>query len=158
MDTSDYFETALEALKTQSPQVVKILSNWLSGELFGLLNKENITIKDSKISAVSLAEMVDLIASDTISGKIAKQIFPEMWETGESPAAIVKDKGLEQVSDDGAIEAIVDDIIAHNGDKVEQYKAGKDKLFGFFVGQVMKAMQGKGNPKAINDILKNKLK
>ena len=158
MDTSSYFETAIEALKNKEPKVVKILSNWLSGELFGLLNKESASIAESKISAVHLAEMVDLIAADTISGKIAKQIFPDMWETGESPAAIVKDKGLEQVSDDGAIEAIINEIIANNGDKVEQYKSGKDKLFGFFVGQVMKAMQGKGNPKAINDILKDKLK
>ena len=157
MDTSAFFEDAIAALNHKDPKTVKVLANWLSVELFALLNKEGILLKDSKISAAHLAEMVDLIAADTISGKIAKQIFPDMWQTGESPAAIVKSKGLEQVSDDGAIEAIVDEIIANNGDKVAQYKAGKDKLFGFFVGQVMKAMQGKGNPKAINEILKAKL-
>lgn len=157
-ETSSYFEDALSSLKNKDKKTVKVLANWLIVELFGLLNKEGVALKDSKISAQNLAEMVDLIAADTISGKIAKQIFPDMWETGQSAGAIVKEKGLEQVSDDGAIEAIVDEIIAANTDKAEEYKAGKEKLFGFFVGQVMKAMQGKGNPKAINDILKAKLK
>ena len=158
METSAYFETALSALKNKGKKTVKLLANWLVGELFGVLNKESVALKDSKISAQNLAEMVDLISADTISGKIAKQIFPEMWKTGQSAAEIVKEKGLEQVSDDGAIEVIIDEIIAANGDKVAEYKSGKDKLFGFFVGQVMKAMQGKGNPKAVNDILKAKLK
>jgi len=158
METSSYFEEALSELKNKDKKTVKVLTNWLVGELFGLLNKEGVALKDSKISAQNLAEMVDLISADTISGKIAKQIFPDMWETGKSAVVIVKEKGLEQVSDDGAIEAIVDEIIAANADKAEEYKAGKDKLFGFFVGQVMKAMQGKGSPKAINDILKAKLK
>ena len=157
MDTSAYFETALSSLNNKDKKTVKLLANWLIVELFAVLNKEGIALKDSKISAQNLAEMVNLIAADTISGKIAKQIFPDMWEAGQSAEVIVKEKGLEQVSDDGAIEAIIDDIIAANGDKVEEYRSGKDKLFGFFVGQVMKAMQGKGNPKAINDILKAKL-
>jgi len=158
IETSSYFEGALSSLKNKDKKTVKVLANWLIVELFGLLNKEGVALKDSKISAQNLAEIVDLIAADTISGKIAKQIFPDMWETGQSAGAIVKEKGLEQVSDDGAIEAIVDEIIAANEDKAEEYKAGKEKLFGFFVGQVMKAMQGKGNPKAINEILKAKLK
>lgn len=157
-DISSYFETALSALKNKEKKTVKTLSNWLSVELFGVLNKEGMSLKESKISAQNLAGMVDLIAADTISGKIAKQIFPDMWETGQSAAALVKEKGLEQVSDDGAIQGIVDEIIAANGDKVAEYKSGKDKLFGFFVGQVMKAMQGKGNPKAVNEILKATLK
>jgi len=158
IETSSYFEEALSALKNKDKKTVKLLANWLIVELFGLLNKESVSLKDSKISAQNLAETVNLIAANTISGKIAKQIFPDMWETGQSAEVIVKEKGLEQVSDDGAIEAIVDEIISANGDKAEEYKAGKEKLFGFFVGQVMKAMQGKGNPQAINDILKAKLK
>ncbi len=158
MNTSAFFEEALNALKNKDQKTVKVLVNWLVVDLFGLLNKEGVALKDSKISAIHLAEMVDLIVADTISGKIAKKIFPVMWETAESPEDIVASNGLEQVSDDGAIEAIVDEIIANNTDKVAEYKSGKDKLFGFFVGQVMKAMQGKGNPKAINEILKAKLK
>ena len=157
MQTSAYFEAALAALSDKSPANVKILVNWLTGELFGLLNKEDVELKDSKITPEMLAELVDVIAEDVISGKIAKQIFPDMWESGEMPRVIIAQKGLEQVSDDGAIQEIVNRILDANQDKVEQYRGGKDKLFGFFVGQVMKEMQGKGNPKAINKILRDAL-
>lgn len=156
-ESAAYFEAAQQALKSQDEKTIKTLANWMIVELFAVLNKEGVALEASKISPLHLAQLVDLIAADTISGKIAKQIFPDMWETGQEPAVIVKAKGLEQVSDDGAIEVIIDQIMAANEDKVADYRSGKDKLFGFFVGQVMKEMQGKGNPKAINDLLKKKL-
>ncbi len=157
IDTSAYFEGALLKIQNKSSSSIKLLVNWLTGELFGFLNKENVELRDSKITPEMLAELVDVIADDTISGKIAKKIFPDMWESGAMPKSIIEEKGLQQVSDDGAINVIVDEIITNNQDKVEQYRGGKDKLFGFFVGQVMKAMQGNGNPKTINDILREKL-
>ena len=154
---SDYFESAIASLTHKKPETIKMLVNWFTGELFGLLNKENVEVNQSPITPTMLAELVDVIAEDVISGKIAKQIFPDMWETGKMPRTLIAEKGLEQVSDDGAIKAIIDDILLKNSDKVAEYKSGKDKLFGFFVGQVMKAMQGKGNPKTINEILRNAL-
>jgi len=135
----------------------KTAANWVTGELFGALNKAGLDIDQSPVSAANLGMLVDLIADSTISGKIAKDVFEIMFETGSDPAKIVEDKGLRQVTDTGAIEAEVDKILAANGDKVEQYRGGKDKLFGFFVGQVMKATQGKANPKAVNEILRAKL-
>ena len=109
------------------------------------------------MSAQSLGEMLDLMADGTINGRIAKDVFEAMVETGEAPGAIVEARGLRQVTDTGAIDAAIEAVIAANGDKVEQYRAGKDKLFGFFVGQVMKAMAGKGNPALVNDALKQRL-
>ena len=135
----------------------KTAANWVTGELFGALNKAGLDIDQSPVSAANLGILLDLIADSTISGKIAKDVFEIMFETGGDPAKIVEDKGLRQVTDTGAIEAEVDKILAANGDKVEQYRGGKDKLFGFFVGQVMKATQGKANPKAVNEILRAKL-
>ncbi len=157
MATSAYFEEALSHLQHKDPAHVKILVNWLTGELFGLLNKEGVELKNSPITPVMLAELVDVIADDVISGKIAKQIFPDMWSSGDMPRVIITKKGLEQVSDDGAIKEIIDRILAANEDKVAEYKGGKDKMFGFFVGQVMKEMQGKGNPKTINKLLRDVL-
>ncbi|MDP9096201.1 MAG: Asp-tRNA(Asn)/Glu-tRNA(Gln) amidotransferase GatCAB subunit B, partial [Pseudomonadota bacterium] len=104
-----------------------------------------------------LGEMIDLIADGTISGRLAKDVFAAMVETGESPAAIVDSRGLRQVTDTGAIEAAVDQVLAANPDKLAEFRAGKDKLFGFFVGQVMKAMAGKGNPALVNDVLRARL-
>ncbi len=115
-------------------------------------------INESKVSAKNLSGLIDLIQKGTISGKIAKNVFIDMWELGKDAQTIVKEKGLEQVSDTGAIELTIDNILSINSDKVEQYKSGKDKLFGFFVGQVMKEMAGKANPQVVNEILKSKLK
>ena len=114
-------------------------------------------IEDSKISAQSLAELVNFIHEETISGRLAKDIFAEMWETGEHPDKIIHTKGLVQVSDEGAIATVIDKVLSENQDKVTEYQSGKDKLLGFFVGQVMKLMQGKGNPAIINKILLEKL-
>lgn len=149
--TADYFE---EAAKLSDP---KLASNWITSELFGHLNKAGKGIEESPISAEQLGELIALIKDDTISGKIAKQVFEIMFETGQSPAKIVEEKGLKQVTDTGAIEKVIDEILAANDDKVAEYRSGKDKLFGFFVGQAMKATQGKANPQALNDLLKKKL-
>jgi aspartyl-tRNA(Asn)/glutamyl-tRNA(Gln) amidotransferase subunit B len=161
MENADFFEQAIAHLKSwqqgQDKKAAKILANWMTVELFALLNKEGVSLEKSKISPQALAELVDLIQQGTISGKIAKTIFPEMWASGNSALSIVKAQGLEQVSDDSAIAQIIDEVLAANPAMVEDYKSGKDKLFGFFVGQVMKAMRGKGNPQTINDILRQKL-
>ncbi|MGQ0527804.1 MAG: Asp-tRNA(Asn)/Glu-tRNA(Gln) amidotransferase subunit GatB [Alphaproteobacteria bacterium] len=149
---ADYFETVV---KTGSDP--KLAANWVINELLGILNKDGKTLDASPISAQNLGALIDLITDNTISGKIAKDVFAEMYKSGAAPAKIVEEKGLRQVTDTGAIEKIIDQVIAENPDNVAHYRAGKDKLFGFFIGQVMKAMQGKGNPAVINDILKKKL-
>ena len=135
----------------------KAAANWVMGDLFGALNRTGRTIEDSPVSAAALGEMLDLMADGTINGRIAKDVFEAMVETGQSPGAIVEARGLRQVTDTSAIDAAVAAVIAANPDKLEQYRAGKDKLFGFFVGQVMKAMAGKGNPALINTALKTRL-
>jgi len=149
---SEYYE------KVAKNSDYKLAATWLMGDLFATLNKEAKDISESPVSAENLAKMINLIKDGTISGKIAKTVFEEMVKSDGDPLKIVEDKGLKQTSDPKEIENIVDKILASNQDKVEQYKSGKDKLFGFFVGQVMKEMKGKGNPQMINDILKNKLK
>ena len=136
----------------------KLVVNWMTSELFGLLKKNNIQFNQNPISPNYLNELVELIENKTISGKIAKDIFEIMFATSKSPKMIVKDKGLEQVTDDSVIEDFVDQVINENKDKVKEYLSGKDKLFGFFVGQVMKVSQGKANPGLVNKILKSKLK
>lgn len=150
-ETTHFFEVAAKG------HDAKLVCNWVTGELFGRLNKVNKTITESPISAKQVGELVGLIENNTISGKIAKDVFDIMFETSEDPAKIVEEKGLKQVLDTGAIEKSIDEVLAANADKVAAYKGGQDKLFGFFVGQVMKAMAGKGNPQIINDILKKKL-
>jgi aspartyl-tRNA(Asn)/glutamyl-tRNA(Gln) amidotransferase subunit B len=135
----------------------KQASNWLMSELFGALNKLGTTLDDSPVSPKQAAELLGVVADGTISGSIAKQVFEIMLETGQGAAAIVEEKGLKQTSDTGAIEAEIAKIIEANADKAAEYRAGKDKLFGFFVGQTMKAMQGKANPQVINEILKKAL-
>jgi aspartyl-tRNA(Asn)/glutamyl-tRNA(Gln) amidotransferase subunit B len=149
--TADYYETVA---KGRDP---KQAANWVMGDLFAALNRTGRGITDSPVSAAALGRLLDLIADDTISGRIAKQVFEEMVETGADPAAIVEAKGLRQVTDTGAIDEAVAQVLAANADKVAEYKAGKDKLFGFFVGQVMKAMAGKGNPALVNAALKRAL-
>ena len=136
----------------------KLVVNWMTSELFGLLKKNNIQFNQNPISPNYLNELVELIENKTISGKIAKDVFEIMFATSKSPKMIVKEKGLEQVTDDSAIEVFVDQVVNENKDKVKEYLSGKDKLFGFFVGQVMKVSQGKANPGLVNKILKSKLK
>ncbi len=149
-DKADYFEKVAEGRDG------KFAANWVINELFGRLNKEGLSIGASPVSAAQLGSIVDLIASETISGKIAKDLFEIVWTEGGDPAEIVEKRGMKQVTDAGAIEKTVDEIMAANPDKVEQAKA-KPNLMGWFVGQVMKASGGKANPKAVNEILKKKL-
>jgi len=150
---ADFFDTAVKKTKNYS-----LLSNWLIGEISAYLNKEQIEINESKLSADKVATLINRIDDQTISGKIGKSIFEEMCLSGASPDEIIESKGLKQISDDGAIEDIINDVIKDNPTQVEAYIGGKEKLFGFFVGQVMKITQGKANPKAVNRILKDKLK
>ena len=151
-DISQYYE---EVAKDSD---YKLAANWMIVELFGVLNKEGKEIKDSPVSAKNLSKLINLIKNNTISGKIAKTVFEEMVKNNEDPEKIVNEKGMRQQSDPEELKKIIDTILKNNQDKVEQYKAGKDKLFGFFVGEAMKNTQGKGNPKLINDILKEQLK
>lgn len=160
-ENADYYDALLAALvkgtgKSQK-ELAQQASNWMTSDLFGALNKASKHISQSPVSPEAGAELLGLVVDGTISGRIAKDVFEDMFETGKGAAAIVDEKGLKQVSDTGAIEAIVDDIIANNQGQVEQYRSGKDKLFGFFVGQTMKATQGKANPAVVNEILRKKL-
>ena len=151
-DLADYFETVVE--QTNTP---KLSVNWVMGDLSALLNKGNLDISESPVSADNLANLIKRIDDGTISGRIAKEVFEAMWHGEGSADDIIEAKGLKQISDSGALQAIADDIIANNPQQVEQYRDGKDKLFGFFVGQIMKATQGKANPAQVNEILKAKL-
>jgi aspartyl-tRNA(Asn)/glutamyl-tRNA(Gln) amidotransferase subunit B len=152
---ADYFESVVAESKCEA----KLCANWVTGELSAALNKADLEITDSPVSASQLAGLLARISDDTISGKIAKQVFEELWQTPDSTAdSIIEAKGLKQITDTGAIEAVIDQIIAANGKQVEQYQNGNDKVFGFFVGQVMKAMQGKANPAEVNKMLMAKLK
>ncbi|MFN7622814.1 MAG: Asp-tRNA(Asn)/Glu-tRNA(Gln) amidotransferase GatCAB subunit B, partial [Acidobacteriota bacterium] len=132
-------------------------ANWILTELLRELRQAGIEIASCRISAADLGALIRLIDNQTISGKIAKEVFPEMFATGQPPAAIIEAKGLVQITDTSAIEGIVDEVIAANPKEVEGYRAGKTALIGFFVGQVMKASGGKANPKAVNEILRKKL-
>ncbi len=159
MELAMYYEEALAALTSEERQQngAKMLANWMIGDLFAALNRDGLSIEDAKVRPEGLAALIRLILKGTISGKIAKDVFADLWENGGTPEEIVKSKGLEQVSDDSAILKVIDHVLESHADKVAEYKSGKDKLFGFFVGQVMKEMQGKGNPALINDLLKKKL-
>lgn len=147
-----YYEAAIKSYNQP-----KKIANWISTELLARLNAANATIEDSKVRPAHIAALVKLIDDGVISGKIAKDIIVEMFETGHDPESIVKAKGLVQVSDTGVIESTIKDILAKNPDNVASYKAGKTQVFGFFVGQVIKAMQGKANPKLVNELLKKHL-
>ncbi len=148
---ADYYESAA------NDHDAKLVANWVLNELLALLNKDNRDITESPIKAPQLGGLVALISDNTISGKIAKEVFAVMYETGNNAANIVESKGLKQVTDMGAIEKVIDAIIAANPDNVAAYRSGKDKLFGFFVGQAMKETGGKANPNIVNDLLKKKL-
>ncbi len=132
-------------------------ANWVTSELFGALNRLGRDISDSPVSPAQAAELLGLVADGTISGTIAKAVFEKMLESGDAAGVIVDREGLKQTSDTGAIEAEIAKVLAANGDKVTQYKGGKEALFGFFVGQTMKAMQGKANPQVVNELLKKAL-
>jgi aspartyl-tRNA(Asn)/glutamyl-tRNA(Gln) amidotransferase subunit B len=151
---ADYFEEVARATSAKS----QVAANWVIGDLSALLNKEGLDIEDSRIEAEALAGLIDRIDDDTISGKIAKEVFEAMWAGEGSADEIIEAKGLKQITDTGAIESIVDAVIEANPGQVAEYKAGKDRLLGFFVGQVMKETGGKANPGQVNNILKDKLK
>ncbi len=150
-EVADFFETAAHG------RDAKKVANWLMGDFFAMLKKKNLEIAQSPVSAENLGKLVDLITHDVISGKIAKDVFEIMAETSENPEKIVEEKGLKQVTDTSAIEAIIDSVIASNPDNVASYRAGKVNLLGWFVGQVIKQSQGKANPALVNKLLKEKL-
>jgi aspartyl-tRNA(Asn)/glutamyl-tRNA(Gln) amidotransferase subunit B len=150
---ADFFDAAAEKIENYS-----LLSNWLIGEISAYLNKEQIEIHKSKLTSDNVAMLINRIDDQTISGKIGKSIFEEMCLSGSTPDEIIESQGLKQISDDGAIEEIIMTVISENPSQVKAYLDGKDKLFGFFVGQVMKLTKGKANPTAVNSILKDKLK
>jgi aspartyl-tRNA(Asn)/glutamyl-tRNA(Gln) amidotransferase subunit B len=152
-DMADYYETV-----AKESAEAKLAANWVMGELSSYLNKEDKDINDSPVSASMLAGMIKRIKDNTISGKIAKDVFDAMWQGEGDADAIIESKGLKQITDSGEIEALVDEVIANNPQQVEQFKAGKEKMLGFFVGQIMKATQGKANPAQVNQLLIKKLK
>jgi aspartyl-tRNA(Asn)/glutamyl-tRNA(Gln) amidotransferase subunit B len=151
---ADYFEATVAASGCDA----KLCANWITGDLSAALNKAGLEISASPVDYPRLAGLLARISDETISGKIAKQVFEEMWQHPASADEVISAKGLKQISDTGAIEVIIDSIIAANMDQVEQYRSGKDKVFGFFVGQVMREMQGKANPAEVNKMLMAKLK
>ena len=150
-ETADYFETVAAG------RDAKLAANWVTSDLFGRLNKSGIAISESPVSAEAMAGLLDLLADGIISGRIAKDVFHNMFETGKDAAAIIKEKGLKQISDTGALEAIIDAVIEHGPNQVEQFRGGNEKVLGWFVGQVMKETQGKANPQTVNEILRRKL-
>ncbi|NQV82529.1 MAG: Asp-tRNA(Asn)/Glu-tRNA(Gln) amidotransferase GatCAB subunit B, partial [Rhodospirillales bacterium] len=150
-EAAAYFERVVEG------HDAKTAANWVTGNLFGALNKAGLSISESPVTADALSELLDLMANDTISGRIAKDVFDEMLATGHGAKQIVTEKGMEQITDTGAIEAAVDAVIAGNPDQVSDFQGGNEKAIGWFVGQIMKATGGKANPKMVNDLLRKKL-
>ena len=151
---ANYFETVAGATSAQA----QVAANWVIGDLSGMLNKDGLDIADSKIPAEDLAGLLDRISDNTISGKIAKEVFEAMWSGEGNADEIIESRGLEQITDVSAIEGIVDAVIAENPSQVAEFRSGKEKLLGFFVGQVMKETGGKANPGQVNQILREKLK
>ncbi len=152
-EMADYYEQAVEAANADP----KLVANWVIGDLSGYLNKENKEIADSPITVEMLAGLIRRIADKTISGKIAKDVFDAMWNEQGDADTIIENKGLRQITDEGAIEKLIDEVLANSPTQVEQYKSGQEKVFGYFVGRVMKASKGKANPQQVNKILKAKL-
>ena len=150
-ETAEFYERASDGRDK------KLVANWMSVELFGALNKAGKSLSESPVSPRALGKLVDLISDGTISGRIAKDVFADMFETGRDATVIIEEKGLKQVSDAGSIEGLVDQVLADNQDKVAEYRGGKDKLFGFFVGQTMKLSGGQANPGMVNQVLRAKL-
>jgi len=153
-ELADYYESVVEALGGEP----KLAANWVMGELSGALNRDGQEIAASRINSMALAGLLRRIQDSTISGKIAKEVFEAMWSDGKSADEIIEARGLRQITDTGAIERAIEDVMAANPSQLAEYRAGKDKLFGFFVGQVMKATHGKANPAQLNELLKRKLK
>ena len=152
-ETADYFETVSASCNGEA----KITANWIIGELFAHLNKENLSITESPIDTTRFTDLLNRIADKTLSGKTAKQVFAELWSSDKAVDEIIEEKGLKQITDTGAIEAIVDEVISDCTDQVQQYKDGNDKVIGFLVGQVMQRSKGKANPQMANELLKSKL-
>ncbi len=150
-ETAAYFEAAAAG---RDP---KVAANWVMGELFGALNRNDLELAQSPVGAAALGGLIDLVADGTLSGRLAKEVFDEMWKTGKQASEIVEQKGLKQISDSGEIEGIVAKIVAENPGQVEQFRSGNEKVIGWFVGQVMKATQGKANPKLVNEVLRKAL-
>jgi aspartyl-tRNA(Asn)/glutamyl-tRNA(Gln) amidotransferase subunit B len=150
-ETAQFFE------RVAAGRDPKAAANWVMGDLFGALNRLGIGIEQSPVSAEQLGSLIDLIGDGTISGRLAKDVFAEMVTSGADPGAIVEAKGLRQVTDSGAIEAVIDTVMAAQAEKVAEYRAGRDKLYGFFVGQIMRATEGKANPGLVNELLRKKL-
>ena len=148
---ADYFEAAAAG------RDAKQAANWVAGELLGRLNREGLEIEDAPIPAARLGELIDLVTDGTLSGRMGREVFEAMWETGKPAAAIVEERGLKQISDTGALEGLVDELLTREADKAAEYRAGRTKLLGFFVGQVMKATGGKANPKVVNELLRTRL-
>jgi aspartyl-tRNA(Asn)/glutamyl-tRNA(Gln) amidotransferase subunit B len=152
-EMADYFETLRQSVGGES----KLCANWMMGDLANSLNQAGLEIGASKITSEQLAGLIRRIADGTISGKIAKEVFAVMWDEGSEADSIIEARGLKQISDSAALEKILDEILANNLDQVQEYRRGKEKVFGFFVGQAMKASQGKANPQQLNELLKQKL-
>ena len=151
-DTGDYFDSV--AKNRDAKQV----ANWITGELFGHLKKDDLSIKKSPVSAEKLGGLIDLISNSTISGRTAKEVFEKMWQTGNDANEIVESEGLRQITDAGAIEIIVNKVILENPKNAEEVRGGNSKAIGWFVGQVMQATAGKADPKVVNELLRHKLK
>ena len=150
---SNFFEEVV--VRSRNP---KLAANWIMGELSAFLNKENLSILETKVDSINLGNLLSRIEDSTISGKIAKEIFEEMWNSKKSPDEIIEEKGLKQVTDSSEIKKVINQVLEQNQSQLEQYKSGKEKLFGFFVGQVMKASRGKANPEQVNKLLEERLK
>jgi aspartyl-tRNA(Asn)/glutamyl-tRNA(Gln) amidotransferase subunit B len=150
---SNFFEEVV--VRSRNP---KLATNWIMGELSAFLNKDNLSILETKVDSINLGNLLSRIEDSTISGKIAKEVFEEMWNSEKSPDEIIQEKGLKQVTDSSEIEKIINQVLEQNQSQLEKYKSGKEKLFGFFVGQVMKASRGKANPEQVNKLLEERLK
>ena len=150
---SNFFEEVV--VRSRNP---KLATNWIMGELSAFLNKDNLSILETKVDSINLGNLLSRIEDSTISGKIAKEVFEEMWNSEKSPDEIIQEKGLKQVTDSSEIEKIINQVLEQNQSQLEKYKSGKGKLFGFFVGQVMKASRGKANPEQVNKLLEERLK
>ena len=153
-DSADYFESAVSAARSASPKAV---CNWFQGELTAILNREAVDVAQSKIGAATLAALVDRVADGTVSGRMGKEVLEALWNAEGSVDEIIEARGLRQISDAGAIEALVDQVITSHPEQVAQFRGGKTKVIGFLVGQVMKASRGKANPRQVNEMLRSKL-
>jgi aspartyl-tRNA(Asn)/glutamyl-tRNA(Gln) amidotransferase subunit B len=156
-EIADYYENVTRNLAGDAKRNAKLAANWVIGDLSAALNKDGLDINESKVNAEAFAELLTRINDETVSGKLAKEVFEAMWLEGKRADVIIDAKGLKQITDTSAIEKVIDEVMAANPKQLADYRSGKDKLFGFFVGQVMKITAGKANPAQVNDLLKQKL-